>query len=117
MNDINYKEIDDNMRQIIYNLNNKGYETLYCCEGHLIPKEKRGVDIYIKFVQNYKFDIDFPQQDFVSNKMRTRQTVSWYIDKKYNNLKTNVDTRQKLKLEILVSILQWTIDLPKRRVI
>lgn len=46
---IDYKDIDKGMRPIIKELNDKGYATKFCCEGHFNELKNRYMTAYIYF--------------------------------------------------------------------
>lgn len=48
-----YFEIDDDIADIIFSFWDKGYNTKFCCAGHL---EERSIDMYITFAKPYFFD-------------------------------------------------------------
>lgn len=54
---IDYNDIDVGMREIIRVLNDKGYETVACCEGHWKEKYNRYVGMYIYFKEPILFPI------------------------------------------------------------
>ena len=95
--------IDKNIQEHIRILNEKGYRTVYCCEGH-----GRGSNTYITFSLDYFKDIATPE-GFKYNKKRKTITYTYstrLMDEKAEDLKTE-------KLNIL---LEWVKDLPDRNI-
>ena len=62
--------IDEGMIEILIELNDKGYKTIGCCEGHLQDDYWHG---YICFAYPYKFPV-YPK-DFSA--MRKRESYEW----------------------------------------
>lgn len=53
LNDEILKNIDPNIREIIIELNNKGYETMFCCGGHT---NEIYTEIYVVIKRNENID-------------------------------------------------------------
>jgi len=65
--------IDRGMIEILIELNEKGYKTIGCCEGHLNALNNKCWNGYICFAYPYKFPI-YPK-DFSA--VRRRETYEW----------------------------------------
>lgn len=52
-----FEEIDNNIVDNIILLNNKGYKTVACCEGH---KESKIFDLYIMFMNELNVEVPEP---------------------------------------------------------
>jgi hypothetical protein len=94
--------IDENIQEHIRILNDKGYRTIHCCEGHEI-----GSNTYISFAMNYFGDIKAPKH-FVYKKNGTIVTHS-YPSKL---TKEELEESKKRNLELL---LEWCNQLPNLR--
>lgn len=69
------KNIDQGMRYAIYNLNRKGYETIFCCEGHWYEPLAIYCGMYLGFATPLKKEFwpklpSFPWKD--DNKYASR---------------------------------------------
>ena len=88
------REVDKGMWDVIIELNDKGYRTIGCCEGHL--NNKNQWNGYIGFAYPYKFNV-YPK-NFSSMKRR----IFFYWDGK------DEESRQKFLSELL----DWAKTLP-----
>ena len=94
--------IDKNIQEHVRILNEKGYHTISCCEGHLSVC----INTYIAFADNYFNDENIPS-GFKYNKKR--KTVAYTYSTKLKEEK--MEEIKKEKLEIL---LEWCKSLPNR---
>lgn len=94
--------IDKNIQEHIRLLNEKGYHTTSCCEGH----RKVCISTYITFADNYFKDVDMPN-GFKYDKKR-RMISYTYL------LKLPEEEMEELKKENLTLLLEWCKKLPKR---
>lgn len=94
--------IDKNIQEHVRILNEKGYRTIGCCEGH----DKGCVNTYIAFAKDYFNDADVPE-GFVYNKRRRMVTCSYST----KLTKKDMEDIKKKKLE---SLLEWCNGLPKQ---
>lgn len=95
--------IDMNIQEHIRILNEKGYHTIGCCEGH----NKVCISTYIAFAKNYfKDNVNMPEGFKYDKK---RNVVTYVYSTKLT--KENVEKLKKEKLEVL---LKWCNDLPSR---
>lgn len=103
----NVVELDDNMIYIIKELNDKGYETQYCCGGHA-DEINRGSTIYIKF------DVRFCIIDF----NKTGRPEGFEVDKedytvRYRPKKEISGMDSQIEINNAVNKLAtWAKDLP-----
>lgn len=95
--------IDENIQEHICILNEKGYRTTSCCEGH----NKVCINTYITFARDY-FDVDDIPNGFKYNKKRKMITYTYST----RLTKENMERIKKEKLEIL---LEWVKGLPNRK--
>lgn len=74
--------IDRGIQDSIRVLNEKGYTTVYCCEGHI----GLSVSIYIQFDEDYEFD-ELPKDfTYKNNTLRYKFPKKFYKDEeKFNN--------------------------------
>lgn len=91
--------IDENIQEHIRILNDKGYRTMYCCEGHGV-----GSNTYISFAMDYFKDITAPK-GFKYDKKRTMVTHSY-------STKLTEEKAEELKKNNLESLLEWCKQLP-----
>lgn len=93
--------IDGNIQEHIRILNEKGYRTMYCCEGH-----GTGSNTYISFIKDYFKEIVMPKR-FKYDKKRMILTYS------YPN-KLTMEEAEKIKKENLEILLEWCRQLPNQ---
>lgn len=96
--------IDRNIQKHIRILNEKGYRTTACCEGH----RKVCLNTYIAFAQNYFEDTEMPD-GFKYNKKR--RIVEYIYSRKLTE-----DEMEGLKKQRLEALLKWCENLPNRSV-
>lgn len=92
--------IDKNIQEHICILNEKGYHTIGCCEGH----DKVCISTYIAFARDYFDNINMPD-GFKYNKRRKMVAYTYSTRLK----KEKMEEIKKEKLEIL---LEWCKSLP-----
>ena len=95
--------IDKNIQEHIRLLNEKGYRTLYCCEGHNV-----GSNTYITFSLDYFNDVEMPKGFKYSKK---RRTIGYTYSTKLNEEKL-----KKTKDKKLADLLEWIKILPNRNI-
>ena len=95
-------EIDEDMILPIEILNRKGYETRWCCSGHVFDME--GDDGYISF----------------SNDKNVPETLpdGWYSDEEYKSIRYHISTqnpllRRKAIVQHIDSLIDWAVGLPQ----
>lgn len=95
-----FVSIDKNIIEIISLLNKKGYETQYCCGGHITKesvKEKKPFEIYISFNKDYNFNIEELGEGWIYKrgtlryynndiKKEKKETADNELYKKYNSI-------------------------------
>lgn len=94
--------IDKNIQEHIRILNEKGYRTTGCCEGH----RDVCINTYIAFAKDYFKDTDTPE-GFRYDKKRKMVTYTYST----RLTKANMEELKKEKLEML---LKWCNNLPNR---
>lgn len=95
--------IDKNIQEHICVLNEKGYRTIGCCEGHRTVC----INTYIAFAQNYFDDIKIPDGFKYNKKKRTiRYAYSTRLKK---------EEMENMKKEKLAVLLEWCKSLPDRK--
>ena len=94
--------IDKNIQEHIRILNEKGYHTMGCCEGH----RKKCINTYISFPENYFEEIGTPN-GFKYDKKRKTITYTY-------SMKLTKETMEELKAEKLSVLLEWVKNLPDR---
>lgn len=94
--------IDKNIQEHIRILNEKGYHTMACCEGHRTVC----LNTYIAFADDYFVDTELPE-GFEWDKKRRIITYTY-------SMKLTVERMQGLKREKLEALLKWCKSLPKR---
>ena len=94
--------IDKNIQEHIRILNEKGYRTTGCCEGH----DKVCINTYIAFVKDYFNDTNIPE-GFRYNKKRKMVTYTY-------STRLTKENMEKLKKEKLETLLEWCKNLPNR---
>lgn len=91
--------IDKNIQEHIRILNEKGYKTMYCCEGHGVS-----TNTYIAFAMNYFSNINAPD-GFKYDKKKTIITYSYPS-------KLTKEEAKELKQKKLELLLEWCKSLP-----
>lgn len=95
--------IDENIQEHICILNEKGYHTAGCCEGH----DKICINTYIAFARDYfKEDISIPD-GFKYNKKRKMVTYTY-------STRLKKEKMEEIKKEKLAVLLEWCKSLPDR---
>jgi hypothetical protein len=94
--------IDRNIQEHIRILNQKGYYTRFCCEGH----EGYSFNTYIVFVDDYFENIDMPNKFKYSKKDRK---MSYIYSARLSDEKF-----RELKKENIAILLDWCNSLPNR---
>lgn len=122
---IDYKKIDKGFRPIIKLLNEKGYVTTVCCEGHLdkLPKPKtQRIDIYLGFKYDYEFPIPIPLHNDVFYNYRPKskrdKPYSLQIADKifywFTPISCSVEDKEKMRQSTMNKLLEWATALPIR---
>lgn len=94
--------IDRHIQEHIRLLNEKGYKTTGCCEGH----RKICITTYISFADNYFKDTGIPDGFKYDKK---RKAVSYTYPTRFTEEEMN-----ELKKEKLAVLLDWCKSLPNR---
>ena len=94
--------IDKNIQEHIRLLNEKGYRTTACCEGH----REVCINTYIAFADNYFKDVGTPE-GFKYDKKRRMVTYTY-------SMKLAEEKMEELKKEKLAVLLEWCKSLPNR---
>lgn len=94
--------VDRNIQEHIRVLNEKGYRTTACCEGH----REVCINTYIAFADDYFEGINAPD-DFKYDK--NRRMVSYV-----HSIKLAEEEMEKIKKEKLAVLLAWCKSLPYR---
>lgn len=94
--------IDRNIQEHIRILNEKGYRTTGCCEGHRTVC----INTYITFPENYFKEIGTPE-GFKYDKKRRMITYTY-------SMKLTKDEMEELKAKKLAVLLEWIKSLPNR---
>ena len=95
-------EIDKNIYPIIKTLNQKGYHTKFCCEGHIYNKI---FDLYIYFDKKYLFN-NYPKFFKIEN--FREGIILRCLDVNDN---PNYEKRKILKKSALKELEKWSINL------
>lgn len=95
--------IDRNIQEHIRLLNEKGYRTMACCEGHRV----RCLNTYITFPMDYFKTIETPK-GFKYDKKRRTITYTY-------SMSLSEEQMENLKAEKLAILLEWIKSLPNRR--
>lgn len=95
--------IDKNIQEHIRVLNEKGYRTMYCCEGH-----GKGSNTYISFSDDYFDGMETPN-GFKYDEKRKTITYSY-------SMRLTEEKIEKLKAEKLAVLLEWVNSLPNRNI-
>ena len=94
--------IDKNIQEHIRILNEKGYRTIGCCEGHY----KVCINTYIAFIKDYFKDADIPE-GFKYNRKRKMVTYTY-------STRLTKENMENIKMEKLEVLLEWCKNLPDR---
>ena len=94
--------IDKNIPEHIRILNEKGYRTIGCCEGHY----KVCINTYIAFIKDYFKDADIPE-GFKYNRKRKMVTYTY-------STRLTKENMENIKMEKLEVLLEWCKNLPDR---
>jgi hypothetical protein len=94
-------EIDDNIADIIVMLNQKGYGTKFCCEGH---DEKNILHVYVCFDKVYDFK-NSPKG--MKSKIFQNQTLIEFL-----SVAKNLELRKLRKLDRVAQLRKWAKELP-----
>lgn len=94
--------IDEGIQEHIRILNEKGYHTTGCCEGH----DKVCINTYIAFARDYFKETDIPE-GFKYNKKKRMINYTYSTKLKRDNIK-------ELKREKLEVLLEWCKNLPNK---
>lgn len=94
--------IDKNIQEHIRILNEKGYYTTACCEGHI----KVCINTYVAFADNYFVGVGIPEGFRYDKK---RKTISYTYSTKLSKVEM-----EKVKMEKLETLLEWCKRLPNR---
>ena len=94
--------IDKNIQEHIRILNEKGYRTTGCCEGH----RKVCINTYIAFAKDYFKDVSMPE-GFKYDKKRRIITYTYSTNLAKENM-------EEIKMEKLETLLEWCKNLPSR---
>lgn len=94
--------IDKSIQEHIRILNNKGYRTTGCCEGH----REVCISTYISFPMNYFEHVGVPE-GFKYDKKRHMVTYTY-------STKLKEEKMEELKKEKLAVLLEWCNNLPNR---
>lgn len=95
--------IDKNIQEHIRLLNEKGYRTMGCCEGH----RKVCINTYIAFTNDYFEEADIPE-GFKYDKKRRVVTYTY-------STRLTEEKMEELKREKLAILLEWCKSLPNRK--
>lgn len=96
--------IDENIQEHIRLLNEKGYRTMYCCEGHSTEHS----NTYISFADDYFKEVGTPSG---FNYDKKRRTISYSYSTKLTKEKL-----EEVKKEKLAELLDWCKSLPNKNV-
>ena len=94
--------IDKNIQEHIRMLNEKGYRTTACCEGHMDVC----INTYIAFANDYFNDVCTPD-GFKYDKKKRIVTYTY-------SMKLEENKMEELKKEKLKTLLEWCKSLPNR---
>ena len=96
--------IDKNIQEHIRMLNDKGYRTTACCEGHM----EVCINTYITFADDYFNDVGTPE-GFRYDEKRRMITYTY-------STRLSKEGMEELKREKLETLLKWCKNLPNRNV-
>lgn len=94
--------IDVNIQEIIRTLNEKGYQTIGCCESHFGDS----CSIYVAF----PFDMEFPTLPDGFSYSKRKPSVSYMFKK---NERENKDLYEWTKAKKIEALSIWARDLPE----
>lgn len=94
--------IDRNIQEHVRLLNEKGYKTIGCCEGH----REICINTYISFADDYFKEIGTPE-GFKYDKKRRLITYTY-------SMKLTEEEMEEIKMEKLETLLKWCKSLPNR---
>jgi hypothetical protein len=94
--------VDKNIQEHVRVLNEKGYRTTACCEGH----RETCINTYIAFANNYFDGVDAPE-GFKYDKKRRIVTYTY-------SAKLTEEKMEEIKKENLDALLRWCENLPNR---
>lgn len=112
------ESIDEDMIPIITELNERGYYTTYCCQGH--PNNKTRWSAYISFNNNYDFPINVPLWEYGKSslvKHYSRKLINSSLNSAFyywfGSKSKKIDQESERK-ELMNTIYKWACSLPKR---
>lgn len=94
--------IDRNIQEHVRLLNEKGYKTIGCCEGH----REICINTYISFADDYFKETGTPE-GFKYDKKRRLITYTY-------SMKLTEEEMEEIKMEKLETLLKWCKSLPNR---
>lgn len=104
-------QIDKGIQSIIRILNEKGYTTNYCCEGHFSETVKGG-EIYISFIYPPTIFPDGWTTKVVNKGYRPVTSFYYRIKKNSKLVKKQKEYFEEQKAKALEELLQFVNDLP-----
>ena len=114
-------EIDEEMIPIISILLDKGYLTMYCCQGHIA--EDLYTQIYIMIRGNLEFNNlinyappeGYTLKNFTSHDVINNKTIDAVMIERIVNYEENsYSERMRMLIEERLKLLKWVEDLPER---
>lgn len=112
-------KIDKGMWDILIELNNKGYKTMYCCEGH--PSREERWNAYILFYKNKAPKTLPPLYEVLPNRKQNRaerysqilsnECFHWYGTK---SKKYTIEMLEQERQELLKELLKWAKELENK---
>lgn len=94
--------VDENIQEHIRILNEKGYRTTACCEGHM----EVCINTYIAFADDYFKGVDKPHGfKYIKKRRMISYTYSTRLKK---------EKMEEIKREKLETLLEWCKSLPNR---
>lgn len=112
------ESIDEDMIPIITELNERGYYTMYCCQGH--PSKDRRWSAGITFNNIYDFPISVPlweNNKSSSVKHYSRKSINHSLNRSsyywFGSTSKKIDQESERK-ELMNTIYEWACSLPKR---
>ncbi len=126
--DVKFDIIDGNMIEIIRILNEKGYFTLYCCEGHIEPNNEGKEEftlpyIYFALYKDAEILKEHPlpatwelSEDINLNIFTVYDSINSEAEKNCNNKREYIDYIKSNwnQVERLNDILKWAKSLPDK---
>ena len=111
-----YEDIDKHLIQILTELNEKGYKTIYSCEGHI---ENNFWSAYITFYQDYTFSEPIPVFHIGSHKndKYTKISKSNFGGTSYYWIGSRNSTNKQLQKEkdtLLSELTEWSKKIEPR---